>query len=429
VSVHSYKTADGTRYRTCWREGKRQRARSFATKKEANDYDVQVKAHKLRGEVMPRARRETLASTYDEWLRLYAPKLSKNTLEVHEAVWSAHVKDRFDHHLLSELVANPQLFDELIAEMRKRSVGNASQRRVLAVLSSVMSAAVRWKKIPINPVLSVEKPPKSRKRIPHPMPPMVIERIRLRMLRRATLDPTNARNHEDACLVGLMSYAGMRPGEALALTWQDIGKRTIAVDKAVSVGEEAPTKTRSVRTVPMIDELAQDLEALRDLQAKPGDERQVFPGADGGLWSRWQFRNWRRRVWKPILAGLAEADPPQPTLASVIPYDCRASFVSLHLRAGENPLEVAEWAGHSPQVMFSHYAGVIKELSGEPVLPASEQIARARQAVDELDAQELDRVMDELMKTTTVELPAEPIPNAPPGPAAGRFFGRTGPHD
>jgi integrase len=405
MSVHPYKTADGTRYQVRWREGKRPRGRSFASKKEANDFDVQVKAHKLRGEVMPRPRRETLASTYDDWLRLYAPKLAKSTLEVHEAVWNAHVKDRFDHHLLSELVANPQLFDELLAEMRERSVGNPSQRRVLAVLSSVMSQAVRWNKIPVNPVLSVVKPAKSRKRIPHPMPPMVIERIRLQMLRRRTLDPSGARNRADACLVGLMSYAGLRPGEALALTWSDIGERTISVDKAVSLGDEAPTKTGAVRTVPLVKQLDDDLATLRDLQGDPPDDRCVLPGTDDGLWSRWQFRNWRRRVWKPILTWLATGDMAwNPGLANVVPYDCRGSFVSLHLRAGENPLEVAEWAGHSPQVMFSHYAGVIKELSGVAVLSAAEQIAEARGAVEDLQRAELNQMMSELFENPTASV-------------------------
>ena len=51
--------------------------------------------------------------------------------------------------------------------------------------------------------------------------------------------------------------------------------------------------------------------------------------------------------------------------------------MSLHLRAGASPLEVAAWAGHSPHVMFQHYANVIEELVGEPRLSAEEQICRA----------------------------------------------------
>ena len=73
-------------------------------------------------------------------------------------------------------------------------------------------------------------------------------------------------------------------------------------------------------------------------------------------------------------------DPVRESLATAVPYDCRGSFVSLHLRAGASPLEVAAWAGHSPQVMFSHYANVIEELQGEPRLSAEAQITRARGA-------------------------------------------------
>jgi hypothetical protein len=112
---------------------------------------------------------------------------------------------------------------------------------------------------------------------------------------------------------------------------------------------------------------------------------------------------------------LADSDPPQPRLAKAIPYDCRGSFISLHLRAGDSPLEVAKWAGHSPQVMFGHYANVIDELVGEPALPAVEQIARARQAVSELERQELDELINDLIQYPTVQ--------ASGGGAAKRMYG------
>ena len=43
--------------------------------------------------------------------------------------------------------------------------------------------------------------------------------------------------------------------------------------------------------------------------------------------------------------------------------------------------------------MFEHYAGVIKELSGTPVLPVAEQILEARQMVHDLDRSELATLM------------------------------------
>jgi integrase len=428
VSVHLYKTADGTRYWVRWRENKRLRGRSFVSKREANDFDIEVKARKLRGEAIPRSGRDTLAATYDEWKTLRAPLLSKNTLDTYEAVWTAHVKGRHDHHLLAEWVSNPQLFEELTADMRERGVGNASQRKVLVVMSSVFAAAVQWNKIGVNPVLAVPKPPGTRTRIPHPFPPIVIERIRLKMLRRKTKDPTGARRVADACLVVLMSYAGLRPGEALALTWGDIGQRTLAIDKAVSVGEEAPTKTGGARSAPLMEQLADDLLELRRARDWPEDDQLVFPNRDGGHWSRSQYNNWRNRVWKPVMDKLASGKPPQPRLAKAVPYDCRGSFVSLHLRSGASPIEVAKWAGHSPQVMYGHYANVIDELVGQPVIPVDEQITRAREVVAELEARWLDKIMAILCEhpvfaPAALAMNTEDVP-APVAAALRRFYAR-----
>lgn len=83
-------------------------------------------------------------------------------------VWNAHDRGKFDHHRLTTLVADPQPFEELTADMRARGVGPASQRRVLKVISAVLTAAVGWKKINVNPIASVPKPSAVRERNPRP---------------------------------------------------------------------------------------------------------------------------------------------------------------------------------------------------------------------------------------------------------------------
>src|SRR5450759_3803790 len=320
MSVQAYQTADGVQWRVRWREADgSMRSRTVTNKRAAQALDVEVKARKYRGEAVPRSGRETLAATYDEWKALRAPLLAKHTLVTYEAMWTAHVEGRHDHHLLAEWVSNPQLFEALTADMREREVGNASQRKVLVVMSSVFAAAVQWNKVGVNPVLAVPKPPGTRARIPHPFPPIVIERIRLHMLRRKTKDKTGARRLADACLVVLMSYAGLRPGEALALTWADVGQRTLAIAKAVSLGEEAPTKTGGARSAPLMEQLADDLLELRRARGWPEDDRLVFPNRDGGYWSRSQYNNWRNSAWKPVMDKLASREPPQPRLAKAIP--------------------------------------------------------------------------------------------------------------
>ncbi|MGH2965135.1 MAG: tyrosine-type recombinase/integrase [Solirubrobacterales bacterium] len=403
MAVVRYETKDGTRWRVRWKEPDGGwRSVTKRSKRDALAIDADVKARRYRGDALPRPGRDTLADAYDEWLRLRAPRLATHTQRVYKLSWQKHIQERgFDAHRLSDLVANPMLLEELTAEMREDGVGPAAQRKTLVVLSSVLTACVRWKKIPTNPVWRMPKPTTKRERHPHPFPPLVVERIRLRMMRRDTRDQSGLRPLGDACLVSLLSYAGLRPGEALALTIGDIGTRTLAVDKAIADGVVGPTKTGRARSVPLSQALAHDLKTWRVESGDPPSTAFVFPGNNGNPWSRAQANNWRARVWRPVLKDLATQRTLEQ-LGTAIPYDCRGSFVSLHLRAGASPLEVARWAGHSPQVMFDRYANVIDELVGEPILPVDEQIRRARDAVAGRSRRELDELVAELFERPTL---------------------------
>jgi len=377
-------------------------SKSLTSKSAARAFDADVKARKFKGEALPSASKETLAGAYDEWLRLRGSTLAPHTQRVYKYAWTKHIKERgFDANRLNDLVADPVLLEELTADMRDRGVGPAAQRKTLVVLSAVLTAAVQWKKIPTNPVWRMPKPPGTPARHPHPFPPLVVERIRLRMIRRRSRDASGMRPFGDACLVSMLSYAGLRPGEALALTWGDIGSRTLGVDKAVADGAVGTTKTGTARSVPLVEPLAHDLSLWWKANDEPGDTTLVFAGPDGAPWSRSQANNWRARVWRPVLESLAK-EKKLERLKDAIPYDCRGSFVSLHLRAGASPLEVAAWAGHSPQVMFQHYANVIEELVGEPRLSAEEQIDRARTAVEDRPAEELDKLVADLIERPTL---------------------------
>ncbi len=392
MSVHPYKTKDGTHYEVKWREGRRPRSRSFGSRKDAKDFDVQVRARKLRGEPIPRVSRDTLAQAYEQWKRSYAePRLAPKTLTRYEQAWDPHIKGRHDHHLLVEFVAEPQLFDEILADMRERGVGNESQRKVFLVMSSVFKMAKRLKKVSENPVREVPKPRAARQRLPRPFPPLVVERVRFQLRGRSASARADHKvlRLADACLVVLMAYAGLRPEEALALTWGNIETKIIVLDK---------TKTDKPRHVPLSAALATDLAELREARGNPTEDQLVFPNHDGKEWSKSQYNNWRNRAWKPVLVKLASSKKyPQPRLAEAVPRDCRATFVSLHLRSRENPLVVAKWAGHSPKVMFEHYAHVIDELVGQPEIPVEDEIIQARQLVTTQSREALDELMAKVL--------------------------------
>ena len=124
----------------------------------------------------------------------------------------------------------------------------------------------------------------------------------------------------------------------------------------------------------LLPPLALDLAESRLLSGRPRDKAPIIPTVDGDEWKRHDWQNWRRRVYRP--AALAAG-----VTGDMRPYRLRGSFVSLLLWAGEDLTYVAEQAGHSVATLARYYAGVIKELHGQPKIPAAEAIRLARERI------------------------------------------------
>ena len=187
-------------------------------------------------------------------------------------------------------------------------------------------------------------------------PPQTVEALRARLAVR-----------RDKTLVSLIAFAGLRPGEALALRWGDIREHSVFATKAISLGEEKGTKTGKERVVPLMKPVVQDLSEWKLASGRPDDTALVFPAADGGLWKDHDYRNRRRRLFKP------SANP----VGIAKPYDLRHSYASLRFAERANPAEIADEMGHSLEVLFSTCAHVIAELKGAGPVSAEELILEA----------------------------------------------------
>lgn len=174
----------------------------------------------------------------------------------------------------------------------------------------------------------------------------------------------------DATLVSVLAYAGLRPGEALALTWADIGERTILVERSVALGEVKETKTRRSRSVRLLAPLSSDLKKLRLQVGRPEDGELVFPRPDGKAWLDTDWRNWRERVFQPKAKAAG--------LGAIRPYDLRHSFGSLLIAERRTIIDVARQAGHSPTMALNTYGHVFDELEGTEPASAEELIRKAR---------------------------------------------------
>jgi integrase len=367
VSVERVERKDGVVvWRVRWRQGGRNRSKVLGRKRDAEAFDAELVRKKGTGELAQLdAGKEPLADFGEEWWRLYGePNLAKSTLNSYASMWDAHVLPRLGSVALRELT--PDLINRFRLEREAEGVGPAPVRKSLVLLQGVLQRACEWGRIPANPAAVVRKPLPARARAVVLLSPERVELVRAALV--------GAGRVRDATLVSVLAYAGLRPGEALALSWPNVRGRTLLVDGAVSLGAIEDTKTRRGRTVTLLGPLAQDLAERRLHAGRPADGL-VFPGHDGEPWTPTAYRTWRRRIYTPA-AQAAGIERPRP-------YDLRHSFVSLLIAEGHNVVEVARQAGHSPKMALDTYAHVYEEFDPTQRIDAAERIRSAREKLRE----------------------------------------------
>jgi integrase len=175
-----------------------------------------------------------------------------------------------------------------------------------------------------------------------------------------------------AAMVSVIAYQGLRaPEELLAVEVRHVRERTLLVEQRNIDGEiVAGQKVRGFhpRAIDLLDPVKHDLrEYLLATGIRSG---LVFPRADGEAWRSHDWKNWTRRVWHAAREGAG--------IERLPPYDLRDAYASLQVRAGLSIPELAEQLGHAPAMTLKTYAHVIRELKGEPIVSAEEQVEAAR---------------------------------------------------
>ena len=226
----------------------------------------------------------------------------------------------------------------------------------------MLRSAVVWQRIPYNAVSATKAPRQPKPRRASAVTPHTVERMRARLLADGRLG--------DATLVSVLAYAGLRPSEALALRWGHVGDNTLHVEQAISDGVVGRTKTGGRRSVWLFGPLGQDLREWRLASGRPSDSAFVFPRGDGAPWRETDYRNWRKRVYRPAAEVAGE-----PTLR---PYDLRHSYASLRIYERALEIEVADEMGNSPTMVRERYGHILDEFANGQLVNAEQAIKEAR---------------------------------------------------
>jgi hypothetical protein len=232
MSIEKISRENGTVWRVRWREGGRNRSKVIGRKRDAEMFDAELRRQRRLGTIgLVDGGDETLSAFAEEWWRLYVlPNLEPSTQDFYKWMRDTHVLPHLGGHRLRELT--PEQLEHWKAAMVKRGVGTAIQAKAITLLQGILQRAFEWGRIPSNPARVVRRPRQLEHAAIEPLGPKAIEGMRLWFL--------DQRRLEDAALVSVLAYAGLRPGEALGLTWGRMRERTLLVEQTASMGALKP---------------------------------------------------------------------------------------------------------------------------------------------------------------------------------------------
>ncbi|MBI1318319.1 MAG: tyrosine-type recombinase/integrase [Candidatus Hydrogenedens sp.] len=307
---------------------------TFARKTDAKRWAQQTEAAIREGRYFKttEAKRHTFGEMIDRYIRDVLPtknQSSQHTQESQLLWWKEQLGDYTLADVSAPLIAEKR--DQLLTEdgPRKRKRSPSTAVRYLAVLSHCYNKAMReWGWVEDSPMRKIDKPKEPRGRT------RFLSDDERKALLAACRESKNPHLYD---IVVLALSTGMRKGEILGLTWNDVD-----LDRRVATLRE--TKNGETRIVPLAS-LALDRLKERN-KIRRIDSPYVFPAPF-------------RRGQKPRPVDMQSAWKAALKRAKVEDFrfhDLRHSCASYLAMGGASPNEIAEVLGHKTLQMVKRYA-------------------------------------------------------------------------
>ena len=369
MSVHK----QGTKWKTRWREGSSNRARTFTLRRDAVAWDREVARRRQLGPLATQQLTERHGPTLGWWIEhRWAPEhgvtLAASTRDRYSSAYSTHIAPTLDTVPLQEITVSRVRAWQ--AGLLEAGVSPVSIDKCRTLLSSILRHAAESEAIPANPMTLVRPPTAEQHDAVVPIAPATVERVRQAMLNTAVVSVRS--RQRDAMVVAVLAYSGLRPGELRGLRWGDIGDQVINVQRGTNPdGTSKLIKTGQRRSVRLLAPLARDLREYRLAVGRPADSELLLTDDGGQPWTKRSWQIWRACRWGSACraAGLE----PVPT-----PYTLRHSFASLLLAEGHQPTYVARQLGHSLTMLLEVYAHLLDEFGDRERISAEDEIRKAR---------------------------------------------------
>jgi integrase len=364
----------GGRWYCRWRENGKHRARSFPDRATAEAVLAEVIVAVARGGAgLPRDRRDI--PSLDELAQLWLARREKTHRSAKDdrCRWGVHLKPAFGH-------LKPQEVDAAkIRAFVEKELGRlkpATICRCVGMLSTFFEDLREQGHVTVNPVSTLPKSTRHLFRSDHDRDAVLFLETPadLRRVFLALPSPVNV-----AFAVGALG--GLRTGEVLALTWEnvDLEARRIHVRQQVRRGQLSRPKDDDSRTLPILNAL---LPILTEYKLATGGRGLLFqPAEDGGggrpeLGSPPTFVRPQTFI-RHLHKALAACGLPKMTWYSAT----RHTFASQWVLGGNSIESLSKILGHASVTTTEHYAHLRPGLFAEKAYDAI-HVSLARPAGD-----------------------------------------------
>ena len=332
MSIQKYRNSRGVHWAVFFTrpDGRRSCKRGFTTKAAAKAWEATNTSAILTGEwIDHEGGRTYLKEVGDKWVEAQTHLKPSSYKAVRDA-YRLRVRPTFGDTQLADIRHSD--VKAWLAQLRtadgKRPLAATGRRYAYQVINCILDTAVRDGLIGANPAKGIPLPKKHSKRQV--------------FFTNEQLHQLAAQCGEYRLLILLLGYTGLRWGEAIALTGDDVNllTRRINIDKNVVWLDGTPVagtpKSGKGRTVPIPGFLVSE---LADLVEKTGSGL-LWAGADGNYLPRPPSqRGWFQQALKSA------------NLPRITPHDLRHTAASLAVQSGANVKTIQRMLGHASAAM------------------------------------------------------------------------------
>ena len=277
----------------------------------------------------------TIADLCERFEEEHLPKTRPSTQKAYRQIIAQYILPELKHLKVAGVTYTD--VDRLHSKITRRGASYRANRTI-AVLSKMLSLAIRWGWRTDNPVKGVERNQELKRD----------RYLSAEELGRLTVALSDHRDQQAANIIRLLLLTGARRGETQAARWADID-----LAEGVWTKPGATTKQKTEHRVPLSAPARLLLAELREQASE--DALYVFPGPKG---HRVEIKdNWA------AICGAAD-------IKGVRIYDLRHTYASILVSGGLSLPIVGQLLGHTQPSTTARYA----HLQDDPLRAATERV-------------------------------------------------------